>query len=67
MLEEKEEILIEICNRCGKDVSFGSGLFINRVPDFNDIMTRFDNDWMFPIGDFVCVICDTPKEEPLNE
>ncbi len=66
MLDEKEEILVEICNRCGKDVSFGSGLFVNRVPDFNDIMIRFDNNWIFPIGDFVCVVCDTQKDEPAS-
>jgi hypothetical protein len=55
---KNEEILIEACNHCGRDVSWGSGLFVNRVPDFNDIMTRVDNNLLFPLGDFVCEECD---------
>lgn len=31
---------IELCNECGRSVKFGSGLFINRVPDFNDYEYR---------------------------
>lgn len=54
----KKEISIEYCNRCGRDVSFGSGLYVNRVPDLNDIMTRIDNGWKFALGDFVCRECD---------
>lgn len=57
-MENKEEIIIEICNHCGKDVSLGSGNFVNRVPDFNDISTRIDNNLDFPSGDFVCENCD---------
>jgi hypothetical protein len=55
---EKEEMLIEVCNHCGKDVSRGSGNFVNRIPDFNDILTRINNNLIFPIGDFVCENCD---------
>ena len=58
-MESSEEILIEVCNHCGDDVSRGSGKFVNRVPDFNDIYTRIDNNNPFPIGDFVCNYCDT--------
>jgi hypothetical protein len=58
MQTKKEEILIEICNHCGKDVSRGSGNFVNRIPDFNDIPTRIDNNLISPIGDFVCENCD---------
>ena len=57
-IENKKEIIIEICSHCGKDVSYGSGLFVNRVPDFNDIMTRIENNRINPLGDFVCRICD---------
>ena len=49
---------IEYCNHCGKSVVFGSGRFVNRVPDFNDILTRMDNGLEFPLGDFVCGECD---------
>lgn len=50
--------MIKICNHCGKDVSRGSGRFVNRVPDFNDICTRISNNLEFPLGDFVCDECD---------
>lgn len=55
----EENILIEICNHCGNDVSRGSGSFVNRIPDFNDIITRIDNHLDFPLGDFVCEVCDS--------
>lgn len=58
MQNQTEDILIEICNHCGNDVSIGSEKFVNRVPDFNDIITRIDNNLDFPLGDFVCEECD---------
>ena len=59
---EVEEIEIQICNHCGRDVSFGSGLFVNRIPDFNNIQTRLENNLKFPLGDFVCWVCDQNSE-----
>jgi hypothetical protein len=56
--QTEENIIIEFCNHCGKDVSFGSGSFVNRVLDFNDVITRIDNNLEFPLGDFVCEECD---------
>ena len=53
------ELLTEICNHCGRDVSFGSGLFVNRIPDFNGFLTRFENNYGWPHGDFVCMDCDS--------
>jgi len=55
--------LVEICNHCGRDVSLESGLFINRVPDFNDIETRRFNGLRFIEGDFVCQECDSESSE----
>lgn len=55
--------LVEICNHCGRDVSLKSGLFINRVPDFNDIDTRRLNGLRFVEGDFVCRECDSELSE----
>jgi DNA modification methylase len=49
---------VEICNHCGESVSFGSGKFVNRIPDLNDILTRIDNGLLFSVGDFVCAECD---------
>jgi len=49
---------VEICNHCGRSVSLGSGLFVNRVPDLNDIETRIANNLKYVEGDFVCRECD---------
>ncbi len=50
--------VIETCNHCGHDVSWGSGRFINRIPDLNGTLTRTGNRLRFPHGDFVCEECD---------
>lgn len=55
--------LIEICNHCGVDVSFGTGFFVNRVPDFNDRDTRISNNLNYPQGDFVCRKCDSRSSD----
>lgn len=49
---------MEICNHCGLDVSYGSEKFIDRIPDFNDLVTRMENGLKFPLGDFICRDCD---------
>jgi len=54
---------IEICNHCGRGVWFGSGWFVNRVPDFNDLSTRIENNLKYPEGDFVCIECDTKTSD----
>lgn len=51
--------LNEICNHCGESVEFGSGRFVDRIPDFNDVETRIANNLAYPKGDFVCVHCDS--------
>jgi len=48
----------EICNECGRSVKFGSGLFINRVPDFNSPEVRKEMGKKYPEGDFICPECD---------
>ena len=49
----------EICNECGKSVKFGSGKYVNRVPDLNDAEYRKEEMGKpFPEGDFVCAECD---------
>jgi len=54
---------IEVCNRCGRGVAFGSGRFVNRIPDFNDLSTRRANGLKHPDGDFVCFDCDSKTSD----
>ena len=58
MQETQENKLVEVCNHCGNSVAFGSGKFVNRVPDFNDIETKVLNKRKYPAGEFVCDECD---------
>ena len=53
-----EDYNSEICNECGKSVLNGTGLFINRVADLNDKSTRISMGKPFPLGDYICSICD---------
>ena len=48
----------EFCNECGKSVRFGSGLFVDRIMDLNEIEDRIDMGKPFPNGDFICVECE---------
>jgi hypothetical protein len=52
---------VEICNECGRSVKPGSGLFVNRVPDFNSPEERKEMGKPFPEGDFVCAECDAKE------
>jgi len=62
---ENTNTLNEYCNQCGKSVKLGSGLFVNRIPDLNDVVTRIVNNRKYPKGDFVCIVCDQSDEEDL--
>lgn len=48
----------EICNECGKSVAWGSGLFVNRVPDLNDVDVRKAMGKPYPQGNYLCRNCD---------
>lgn len=56
----------ETCNECGRSVAWGSGWFVNRVPDFNSIEERREMGKPFPNGDFLCAECDEicPQWDP---
>lgn len=56
----------EICNECGNSVKFGSGLYVNRVHDFNDKEYRIEMGKPFPEGDFICIECDETLTEKVN-
>lgn len=59
----KKETTIQICNHCGRDVSWGSGLFVNRILDLNNVEIRIENDLKFPEGDFICFDCAQKSED----
>jgi len=48
----------EICNECGRSVAFGSGWFVNRVPDLNSIEERIEMGKPFPEGGWLCAECE---------
>jgi hypothetical protein len=54
--------MTEVCNECGRSVAWGSGHFVNRVPDLNDIETRREMGKAFPEGDYMCAECDECKD-----
>lgn len=59
LLEQKQETKsVENCNECGRSVIFGSGWYVNRVPDFNDKEIRIEMGKSFPQGDFICSECN---------
>lgn len=57
---------MQICANCGKDVSFGSGNFVNRVPILDDYSTR-KNIYQYPCGDWICAECDNVEERGHRE
>jgi hypothetical protein len=60
MIEQEPRLFqgSEICNECGKSVAWGSGNFVNRVIDLNDLETRIEMGKPFPRGNFICAECD---------
>ena len=52
---------IEICNECGRNVDWGSGLFVNRVIDLDNYKTRKAMNKPFPKGDCICRECEANK------
>ncbi len=56
---EPEREPIQMCAHCGSSVGWGSGKYINRIPEFNDLDTRRSNGLAYPHGDYVCEECDS--------
>lgn len=48
----------EICNECGRSVAFGSGWYVNRVPDLDTIEERREAGKPFPEGGWLCAECE---------
>lgn len=49
---------LETCNECGISVAWGSGWYVNRVPDFNSVIQRIKMGKRYPLGDYICARCD---------
>ncbi len=60
-------MLTEICNECGKSVKVGTGLFVNRVIDLNELEDRVLMEKPFPEGDFICPLCEEIEQEHQKE
>jgi len=56
--DEGTERANEMCCSCGRSVTFGSGWFVNRIPDFNPPEVRAEMGRAHPEGDFLCAECD---------
>jgi len=52
------KLCVEICNECGRNVSFGSGLFVNRIVELDTYRIRKLMNKPFPKGAYVCRECD---------
>ena len=57
----------EICNECGRDVSWNSGLFVNRVLDLDDYETRKKMNKPFPGGNYICRECEEKNNVNLTK
>ena len=55
--------IVPICCICGESVAPGSGKFVNRVPQCDDLKTRVTNGYSHPLGDFICAECDSEDPE----
>ncbi|MFU8767229.1 MAG: hypothetical protein ACNA7I_06150 [Candidatus Methanoperedens sp.] len=48
----------EICLEWGRSVAFGSGLYVDRIPDANTVEERKEMGVPYPDGDFRCIECE---------
>lgn len=56
----------EICWNCGESVKFGSGRFVNRIPDFNTEEERREMGHPYPQGEYLCAECEDGFEKEIN-
>ena len=50
--------LRQTCYECGRDVRFGSGKFVNRIPSLDSYAERVVMGVKHPEGAFLCEECD---------
>ena len=66
MMEKRKLLEKEICNECGNSAKFGSGLYVNRVIDFNDYEDRIEMLKPFPEGEFICSECEKKLKQKVD-
>jgi hypothetical protein len=57
----------EICNECGKSVKLGTGFYVNRIIDCNEYGDKIEMGKPYPIGEFICIECDTKSSTICEE
>lgn len=57
----------EICNECGRSVAFGSGRYVNRVPDLDTVEERREAGKPFPEGGWLCAECERKEVDCPND
>jgi len=55
---ESPKYNLQICYECGRSVAFGSGNFVNRIPNLDDYNIHLEMGVPYPKGAFVCDDCD---------
>ena len=56
----------EICEECGRSVAWGSGLFVDRVPDADDFETRRQRGVPHPVGGWICRECEEKIQQEID-
>lgn len=62
-LLEAKDLELQMCGNCGRSVRPGSGWFVNRVVEANDIPTRVELPRPFPAGGFICFAGESDWDE----
>ena len=57
----------DCCVECGRSTVFGSGLFVNRVPVFDNYAEKVENGRPYPKGEYICPECEAEFEKELTQ
>lgn len=60
------ENIKEICNECGRSVSYGSDLFVDRIPSFDNTKTHKEMGKPYPKGSYICRECESEINAEIN-
>jgi diaminopimelate decarboxylase len=53
----------EICNECGRNIGWCSGLFVDRIIDLDDYKARKEGGKPFPQGGYIYRECEKGLKE----